>query len=425
MLKRVEILTKAEEAILEASERLPQSSEKHAAFKALRDYGLPTRRVEAWHYTDLRNKIKTLPPIAESVLQRLESVSQPVESKHQQHPAGLSTKGVVAGARISFSDGVAILPTNLPAGVISSRNVQASPLLGPADAIGTISALTGVAGIALAVEAGAIAAPIEISHTIADASTVSLRHHISVGEKASASFVEQHLGSNAVASLSVTVTQLEIADGADVVWMIFQEEGDAATHLAQLNVTLGAGAKLSILSLNAGGQLVRREINIAARGEGSVIAINGVNLIGGSSHVDVTTALLHEAPGVAAKELFRNVVTGEGRGVFQGQIRVAQIAQKTDAKMACNTLLLSDEAEFSAKPELEIFADDVACGHGATVTDIRDEHLFYLRARGIPLKLARSMLVQAFVEEVFDAIEDEAVKDAFNSRIEAWLVHHG
>ncbi len=418
MLKLVETLTAAEEAILEASERFAQSNEKHGAFASLRDNGLPTRRVEAWHYTDLRNKIKAFPPLAESVLQQLESVSHLGESRHQEKP-------VVAGSRVSFVDGKRHVPANLSAGVTVVHSVPASPMSGPADAIGALAALTAISGIAIKVEAGALAAPLEIGHSITGANTVSLRHHVSVGEGASATFLEHHSGSDAIASLSVTMTNLEIADGADVRWLIFQEEGNEATHLSQLNIKLGAKAKLSILSINCGGSLVRREINISARGEGSQIAINGVNLIGGTSHVDVTTALLHEAPGVSAQELFRNVVTSEGRGVFQGQIRVAQIAQKTDAKMACNTLLLSDEAEFSTKPELEIFADDVACGHGATVTDIRDEHLFYLRARGIPPKLARSMLVQAFVEEVFDAVEDEAEKLAFNSRIEDWLVKHG
>nr|MCU0790114.1 Fe-S cluster assembly protein SufD [Nitratireductor sp.] len=237
--------------------------------------------------------------------------------------------------------------------------------------------------------------------------------------------LERHVGKDGIASHSNTVTGLEVADNADVTWAIVQEEGANAVHLAQLNVTLGANSKLTILVLNAGGSLVRREINILAKGEGSTIAIKGVNLIGGKAHVDVTTALVHEAPGVGAQELFRNVATGEGRGVFQGQIRVAQIAQKTDAKMACNTLLLSDTAEFAAKPELEIFADDVACGHGATVTDILDEHLFYLRSRGIPLKQARAMLVQAFVEEVFDELEDETMRDALDARIERWLLNHG
>ena len=124
-------------------------------------------------------------------------------------------------------------------------------------------------------------------------------------------------------------------------------------------------------------------------------------------------------------ETFRNVVFDRGRGVFQGDIRVAQIAQKTDARMACNTLLLSDEAEFSAKPELEIFADDVQCAHGATVADIDPNHLFYLRARGIPEKEARAMLVLAFVEESFDEVEDETLRGGLNGVIEQWLEAHG
>jgi len=110
--------------------------------------------------------------------------------------------------------------------------------------------------------------------------------------------------------------------------------------------------------------------------------------------------------------------------VFQGMIRVAQAAQKTDAKMACNTLLLSDEAGFSTKPELEIFADDVACGHGATVTEIEKDHLFYLMARGIDEKSARGLLVKAFLAEVIEELEDERVIDMLEARLTRWFDEH-
>ena len=110
--------------------------------------------------------------------------------------------------------------------------------------------------------------------------------------------------------------------------------------------------------------------------------------------------------------MIRNVVTGKARGVFQGRINVHQHAQKTDAKMACNTLLLSDDGEFSTKPELEIFADDVQCGHGATVTEIDRNHLFYLMARGIDEKTARGLLVKAFVAEVIEELDDEPIVEA-------------
>ncbi len=133
----------------------------------------------------------------------------------------------------------------------------------------------------------------------------------------------------------------------------------------------------------------------------------------------------HLAPDTVSTETFRNVVTGKANGVFQGQIRVAKIAQKTDAKMACNTLLLSDDGGFSSKPELEIFADDVACGHGATVTDIEKEHLFYLMARGIDEKTARGLLVKAFVAEVIEELEDETVIEALEARLVDWFAEHG
>ena len=130
-------------------------------------------------------------------------------------------------------------------------------------------------------------------------------------------------------------------------------------------------------------------------------------------------------PDTTSNEIFRNVIVGDGHGVFQGQINVAQIAQHTDARMACNSLLLSDQSEFSAKPELEIFADDVQCAHGATITDIDEDHLFYLMTRGIPQKQAREMLIKAFVEEVFEGLDVDQIGENLNSRIDLWLDNHG
>jgi Fe-S cluster assembly protein SufD len=409
MLKRVERLTSAEEAILEASERRPQSDEKHSAYAILRDRGLPTRRVEAWHYTDLRNHLKAFPPFA------------PANSTADL--SGIAP--VVPASRIAFVDGIRQPAGQLPEGMSEAHAPAAAAHQGSDDAIGIINALTGQPGLAIEIADSAAPAPLELLHLASSAVTASLRHTVKVGSGAKATIIERHLGHAGVASHANAVSWLEVGDGAEVIWAIVQEESTEAVHLAQLNVSLGADAGLTILVLNAGGKLVRREISVTARGAGSRIVMRGVNLIGGSAHIDVTTLLRHEAPGVAAQELFRNVATGEGRGVFQGQIKVAQIAQKTDARMACNTLLLSDEAEFSSKPELEIFADDVACGHGATVTDILADHLFYLRARGIPERLARSMLVQAFVEEVFDELEDEAMREALDGRIESWLEKNG
>ncbi len=119
--------------------------------------------------------------------------------------------------------------------------------------------------------------------------------------------------------------------------------------------------------------------------------------------------------------MIRNIVTGKAHGVFQGRINVHQAAQKTDAKMACNTLLLSDDGEFSTKPELEIFADDVQCGHGATVTEIDRDHLFYLMARGIDEKTARGLLVKAFLAEVIEELDDEPIVEALEALLDEWF----
>ena len=132
-----------------------------------------------------------------------------------------------------------------------------------------------------------------------------------------------------------------------------------------------------------------------------------------------------EALGTASTITMRNVVFDSASGVFQGGIKVAPGAQKTDARMACNTLLLSDQGDFSAKPELEIFADDVQCGHGATVADIDDAHVYYLMARGIPRQRARSLLIKGFLSELLLPIEDERIATALDRITGAWLERQG
>ena len=150
-----------------------------------------------------------------------------------------------------------------------------------------------------------------------------------------------------------------------------------------------------------------------------------VNLLAGDCHNDVTMVLDHIAPATDSVEIVRNVVMDRAQGVFQGQIRVAREAQKTDARMACNSLLLSDDAGYSAKPELEIFADDVACGHGATVAEIDHDHLFYLMSRGVPEREANGLLIKAFVAEIIEELDDEALIEMLEHKLESWFAAHG
>src|SRR6185436_10192975 len=218
---------------------------------------------------------------------------------------------------------------------------------------------------------------------------------------AKATIVERQTGGDALVS---SVTNLLMSEGAEITWLIVQDHADGATHLGQFNAELGKDAKLTLFVMNAGGRLVRQEVRVAAKGEGGTFTLRGVNLLSGDTHTDLTMTLDHVAPHTTSTEVVRNVVTGRAKGVFQGRINVHQRAQKTDARMACNTLLLSDDGEFSTKPELEIFADDVQCGHGATVTEIDRSHLFYLMARGIDEKTARGLLVKAFLASVIEEL---------------------
>ena len=237
-----------------------------------------------------------------------------------------------------------------------------------------------------------------------------VRLPVRVGAGAKAVVVERQTGTGD--AFVSSVANVIVGDGAELTWLIVQEQPDTTTYLGQFNAWIGKDAKLIVFVMNAGGKLVRQEINVLTKGEGSTFTLRGINLLAGDTHTDVTMVLDHAVPHTASTEVIRNVVTGKARGVFQGRINVHQYAQKTDAKMACNTLLLSDDGEFSTKPELEIFADDVVCGHGATVTEIDRNHLFYLMARGIEEKTARGLLVKAFVAEVIEELEDEKIVEA-------------
>jgi Fe-S cluster assembly protein SufD len=375
--------------------------------------GLPTRRVEAWHYTDLRRLLTRAPTYDPAAVAK--SLSALIEGS-----VVLPVLNGVAGAAPKL-EGVSLarLEAKLADGSIA-------PALEPIDAADTIGALNSAFvadGWSLDIaDNAAVARPIELQNVQAGGQA-HVRFAARVGEGASATIVERQTGSGD--ALVSSVTNLVVGDGAQVRWLIVQDQPDTATHLGQINAWIGKDASLLIFFINTGGKLVRQEINVKTKGEGADFRLRGINLLAGDSHTDVTMVLDHAVPHTTSTELVRSVVTGRARGVFQGRINVHQIAQKTDARMACNTLLLSDDGEFSAKPELEIFADDVACGHGATVTEIERSHLFYLMARGIDEKSARGLLVKAFVAEVIEDLEDEALVEPLEAMLDAWFAKHG
>lgn len=383
------------------------------AFDTLRK-GLPTRKVEAWHYTDLRRLLASVPsPDAKAGAAALAPLLE--------GSTILSVANGKAGPVADHIEGVAL--TTMRDRLMAGEAVDGLQPATADDAVGALNSAFVSDGFRLSVAAGAVIdRPIEFQNLQAGGQSHA-RFAVSVGAGARATFVERQTGSGE--ALVSSVSEIDVGDDAEITWLIVQEQPDTVTQLGQINATIGKNAKLTVFFMNTGGKLVRQELRIVAAGEGCEFKLRGVNLLAGSTHCDVTMVLDHDAYGATSTETVRNVITDRAHGVFQGQIRVDREAQKTDAKMACNTLLLSDEGQFSTKPELEIFADDVACGHGATVTEIERQHLFYLMARGVPEKLARGLLVKAFVAEVIEELDDDAVVEALVAKLDAWFVEHG
>ena len=413
------ILTDAETSLLEAFAAAGKSdSARDAAIAQLKENGLPTRRVEAFHYTDLRALLKAGYKVAK---RPTEELAKTVGAQFPRLVTGASVQHFRDGHFFDFGEDV-------PKGAtVTAELPQAKSLKGEADATALINIAFAQDGLTLS-----IAEDEEIEQTIGlayahtgTANTIAAqRFAINAATNSKSTIVYRAVGLEDVQYLSSSVVDLNIADGATVTLTMSIEEGNLAQRLGRLNVSLGKDAVLNLFILNVGGKLVRQEVNFDVVGENSELNISGVNLIGGESHIDVTSRITHHVPNTVANETFRNVATGRGRGVFQGQINVRQPAQLTDARMACNTLLLSDDCDFSAKPELEIFADDVQCAHGATVTDLEESYMFYLMARGISETNARRMLIKAFVTETFEEIKDEGLAEALSARIDTWMEKH-
>lgn len=383
------------------------------AIEALKENGLPTRKMEAWHYTDLRRFLTAVPGFDATA--GAERIAPLVEG------ATVLTVANGTAGRLAAGDGLAAAA--LRDKLADGSFAPALEVQGRDDVIGALNAAFVSDGVFLDIPDGAAPEkPIELQN-VQGGGQVHVRLPVRVGKGAKAVIVERQAGSgNALVS---SVSHLLMDAGADVLWIVLQEQPDGATHFGQFNAEIGVDGKLTLFVMNVGAKLVRQEVRVKAAGEGADFRLRGVNLVGGEAHCDVTMVLDHTAPHTTSTEIIRNVVTDRGQGVFQGQIRVAREAQKTDAKMACNALLLSDDAGFSTKPELEIFADDVACGHGATVAEIDRDHLFYLMARGVDEKSARGLLVKAFLAEIIEEIEDETIVEALEARLDDWFARHG
>jgi Fe-S cluster assembly protein SufD len=201
------------------------------------------------------------------------------------------------------------------------------------------------------------------------------------------------------------LTEIALMENAEVDHYKLQEESNKAFHVATLQVHQKTGSRFASHSISFGGALARNDINIELDGEGAACALNGLFMVGGRQHVDFHTRVDHVKPRGTSEEVYRGILDGRARGVFNGRVKVFPDAQKTDARQSNNNLLLSRDAEIDTKPELEIYADDVKCAHGATVGQLDEQTLYYLRSRGIGEKQARGLLTYGFAREILERVD--------------------
>ncbi|WP_299622813.1 Fe-S cluster assembly protein SufD [Pelagibius sp.] len=393
--------------------------------------GLPTPRLESWKYTSLR-PIEKVDFAATGVPRACVSIDQ-APSLLPDHTdchrlvfvdghlrRDLSQLGdLPAGAKLlPLSEQLAADPDWLQTHLDRLDDSQLPPML----ALNTAMMMNG---FVLHLTRGTVLPhPVEVVH-LGGAGDAPLAYHprnlVVLEEGSQATLIEHfsHMGEQAYLSNSMT----EASVGAGAILRHYKLQADAlnAFHLATVEAEIGRDATYDSFVMTTGARLSRNETSVRLNGEGATCHLNGAYLVRGEQHCDNTTVVDHLVPNTTCREVFKGVIDDKARAVFQGKLKVHRDAQHTNGHQLSKVLLLSDRAEIDAKPELEIYADDVVCSHGATAGDLDHDALFYLRARGIPEAEARAMLIEAFLGESIDQIAAEGLCPALMTSIGHWL----
>ncbi len=421
------------QAFSQARGRLPGdgaiAAQRAAAFDVFAKSGLPHRRIEDWKYTDLRALMREAKPLA---------APPDAAAKARAKTAG-ALLGDVETRRLVFVDGafvaelsdVAGLEPGLAVGSLADALSNGDPTLSshlgklaPASdaAVALNTALMGDGAVIRIAAGSTIERPIHLLFVAsAKPAATFMRSLVVVEQGARAMLIESHEGPAGSDYQVNAALEIFVGDEAHVDHVKIIAEGADALHVSTLAAAIGARARFNAFTFTAGGAVVRNQLFLKFDGEDTVAGIRGATLIKGRQHADTTLVADHVAQRCQSREMFKTVLDGEAHGVFQGRIIVRPHAQKTDAKMMTRALLLSERAEADNKPELEIFADDVQCGHGATAGALDDDLKFYLMARGIPQPEAEALLIRAFLGEAIDGIEHAGLREALMDAVVAWL----
>ncbi len=401
------------------------------AFERFAAEGWPTHRMEAWRHT----------PLAFLGSQRFAPARNGApELAAAQAVLGRVRGGDAGGHWLVFVDGTfaaslsssGALPAGVHAGALADalarfpERVQAA--FGGADegaSPAALNAALAVDGAFVHIGRGvALDAPLHLVFVSATPGGASHPRNLVVAEAgAQASIVEHYVSADGASAPSLTnaVTRIEAGPDARIAHVKLQEESAHSVHLAAIEVAQARGAACESHSLSFGARLARNDIAARFGGEGCELLLNGLYHVDGERHVDHHTRIEHAQPRGTSREYYRGILDGTARGVFAGRIVVAPGAQRTDAEQRTDSLLLSPRAEADARPELEIYADDVKCSHGATVGQIDEESLFYLRSRGIDQAHARNVLTYAFAAEALARIGVEPLRRRAAAAVRARL----
>ena len=388
---------------------------REAAAELFRAGGLPGAREEAWRYTFLR-------PVAEVAFHAPSAAQADCTALMARLPA-------IDAPRLVFADGR--YRADLSAPPMPAMVTTGAPALGPLarpeqEKLVALNTMLAEDGAAITVPAGTDAGTLLLvslgTGTPDRATAFHPRHAVHLAAGSRMTLIEICIGEGAY--LHNPVLSATVEAGATLTLLRLQDEAKAAFHLSTVYADVAERGSYDSFALNLGGRLSRIEVHARLGGAGAAAHLNAAQLLGSGQHGDFTTVVLHDAPNTQSRQTVKNVLTGNAHGVFQGKIEVDRLAQKTDGYQMNQTLLLSPDAEINAKPQLEIYADDVKCSHGCTVGELDEGHLFYLRSRGLSLAEARAMLIRAFLSEALDPIAHEAGRAVLEQAVANWWEQH-
>jgi Fe-S cluster assembly protein SufD len=411
------------DALQEAVAKLPDgrlAASRRAALEHLRQHGLPTTRHEDWKYTDLT----TIVDISNQSLER--DVEQPRSQELDRKVDGIRAAIeadwlIIVNGLIDDPSLVALDKTGVNVTRLSESNDEvefSAPL-------SDLNAALLHDGIRIRIDAiSGQNRPIGILF-IDDAKSVpamsQTRVEISMADNSDASFIEYHTSLGSAMHYANSVIKLKVGDNSRCDYVRVQERAENDNQTGRLSVDVGRDSEFNHCAFDLGGKLIRNDLTVDIAQPGSRTAFNGLYLIGDRQHIDNHTRADHRVGPAESQQEYRGILTGHARGVWNGKATVHVGADGTDAAQANHNLLLSDKAEIDAKPELEIYADDVKCSHGTTIGQLDETALFYLRTRGLSKHEAKQVLTRAFAQSIVSKSPIAAIHDVLSTKIAARL----